>query len=541
VCEWASAMKGQPISSSATNTKEIDNRWGLYSGLLAALLVMILILYWETTSSMVQTWWVAETYTHGFLILPISLWLIWQRKTTLSLIQPSPVFWPLLPLIFLGLVWLLADIVDVLVVQQLTVVAMLILSAWTVIGTQVVRAVTFPLGFLFFAVPMGESLVPPMMEYTATVLVALVKITGIPVYRDGMFIALPSGNWSVVDACSGVRYLIASTCLGCLFAYLNYGSLRKRLIFILISAIVPVIANGLRAYMIVMIGHVSDMTLAVGVDHLIYGWVFFGLVMFILFFIGAKWRDTEEQPEGVSASQSKKLLTTRTANVRSLVAGICSVVLASSVWPLLAWSMNQPLVNKAEDSLNLAIPESVGHWEVSNHAQWDWKSKTVGADLQVQQFYVLPQTERAIALYLARYASQRQGSEVVNVQNDLYNASYKHWRLAGESIASVSLHQNTFNVREVLLKSNHQDLLAWHWYRIGADYTEDNYLAKLFEIKAQLVDRRRDAAIITVVTEFNGSSDLESELQAARSRLNVFVSSLMPQLEADLDSLVGSE
>ena len=53
--------------------------------------------------------------------------------------------------------------------------------------------------------------------------------------------------------------------------------------FIAASIVVPIVANWLRAYMIVMIGHLSNNKYAVGVDHLIYGWVFFGVVMMLLF------------------------------------------------------------------------------------------------------------------------------------------------------------------------------------------------------------------------------------------------------------------
>ena len=70
--------------------------------------------------------------------------------------------------------------------------------------------------------------------------------------------------------------IIASLTVGTLFAYLSYRSLNRRLIFVGVAFAVPVIANWMRAYMIVMIGHLSGNKLAVGVDHLIYGWVFFG-------------------------------------------------------------------------------------------------------------------------------------------------------------------------------------------------------------------------------------------------------------------------
>jgi exosortase len=112
------------------------------------------------------------------------------------------------------------------------------------------------------------------MQWTADATVFGLRLSGIPVYHEGQHLVIPSGSWAVVEACSGVRYLIASLTVGTLFAYLTYQSLKRRLIFVALSIIVPVIANWARAYMIVMLGHLSGNKLAVGVDHLIYGWVF---------------------------------------------------------------------------------------------------------------------------------------------------------------------------------------------------------------------------------------------------------------------------
>ncbi len=120
---------------------------------------------------------------------------------------------------------------------------------------------------------------PTLIDWTADFTIAALKLTGIPVFREGAHFQIPSGRWSVVEACSGVRYLIASLMVGILYAYLTYRSMRRRLLFIGVSILVPIVANWLRAYMIVMIGHLSGNTLAVGVDHIIYGWIFFGVVM----------------------------------------------------------------------------------------------------------------------------------------------------------------------------------------------------------------------------------------------------------------------
>src|SRR4029079_4205078 len=132
-----------------------------------------------------------------------------------------------------------------------------------------------------------------MMDWTADFTVTALRLSGIPVFRVGTFFTIPSGQWSVVEGCSGLRYLIASITVGALFAYLSYQKPWKRILFVVLSVIVPIIANGMRAYMIVMIAHLSDMKLALGIDHLIYGWLFFGIVMLLLFWSGSFGRPPE--------------------------------------------------------------------------------------------------------------------------------------------------------------------------------------------------------------------------------------------------------
>jgi exosortase/archaeosortase family protein len=168
----------------------------------------------------------------------------------------------------------------------------------------VTRALMFPLLFLYFAVPIGEFALPTLMEWTADFTVAALRLTGIPVYREGLQFVIPSGNWSVVEGCSGVRYMMASVMVGSLFAYLNYQSMRKRLLFLGVSILVPLIANWLRAYMIVMLGHLSNNRIATGVDHLVYGWVFFGVVITVMFMIGSRWAEPDRERVTAGTSQS---------------------------------------------------------------------------------------------------------------------------------------------------------------------------------------------------------------------------------------------
>lgn len=510
-----------------------------FAVLCAFLLIFIVSIFYQTTFSMVSTWIRSETYTHGFLILPITFWLIWRRREVLSCYQLKANYIALIPLSLAGVVWMLGNLVDVLVVQQLALVAMLILGLWVVIGSRLCKMLMFPLAFLFFAVPMGEGLVPAMMEYTATVTVALVKLTGIPVYRDGLFISLPSGNWSVVEACSGVRYLISSITLGCLFAYINYASYKKRVAFIVVSAIVPLIANGLRAYMIVMLGHLSGMTLAVGVDHLIYGWVFFGVVMLILFTIGSRWRDPEQNFVGTmdDSEIESDISPSGSLTSKHLITSLAAAIIVISLWPAWVFALNK--FQHIETYSEIRLPEVQGNWKIKEEKEWAWTPRIIGSNRKVNQFYTSSQNGTgSIGLHIEQYLEQNQGSEVVNSQNKLFNNQMPYWRITEKNKKQVEFNGHEIEVISAVVKGPRDNLLVWYWYRVGVYHTTNNYIAKLREVKSKLIDSRRDAAIFSVATPI-GLGNLAEERAAASKLLQQFVNDMVPKYEVALDHVVG--
>jgi exosortase A len=285
----------------------LSSPWRASGLALAVVLLLLGLLYADTVTTMVGIWSRSETFAHAWLVLPITLWLVWRQRDALAQMVPRPQPWLLLGLIVAASAWLLADLVQVNSASQLAWMTMVVLAVPAVLGLQVALAILFPLLFLFFAVPVGEFMLPMMMDWTADFTVAALRLSGIPVYREGLQFVIPSGNWSVVEACSGVRYLIASFMVGTLFAYLNYRSWQRRLVFILVSIAVPIVANWLRAYMIVMLGHLSGNTIAVGADHLIYGWVFFGFVIMIMFAIGARWSEPDAEVAPLSAVKASQL------------------------------------------------------------------------------------------------------------------------------------------------------------------------------------------------------------------------------------------
>lgn len=445
--------------------------------LAGVFVVAALLMYLDTMLSMVSIWARSDTFAHGFLILPISLWLIWNRRHYLAAITPRPAPWVALLLLPVGFGWLVAHLVDVLVVQQLALVAMLIIGAWSILGHRLSWAIAFPLFFLFFAVPMGEGLIGPMMDFTAFSTVWLIQQSGIPVFREGLYFTLPTGRWSVVEACSGVRYIIASLTVGALFAYLTYQTWWRRGLFLLISAIVPVFANTLRAYIIVMLGHYSDMKVATGADHLVYGWVFFGIVIFILFWLGSFFREDEAPPESVSTAAS--VAVQNPANSRALLLAFVAALLMAAIAPL---STRWLSVSHSVDAAAVVMPQPVGGWRQAVESSADWRPLSrVNGGIHRQ----FARADDSVAMEL-QFADSASGEGEVIGSSRLFVEQDGPWKVVDRATVPISVAGDRVAVDEAIVRGPSGELVVWSWYVLGTLQTANDYVGKLYQAAATL-------------------------------------------------------
>jgi hypothetical protein len=110
--------------------------WLVAAAALAFVLAWIVFGYWRTGAAMVGIWARSDTFAHGFLVAPISAWLVWRARASLLEVAPRPSWWVLVPLAAAGAVWLLGDLGTVNAVSQLAFVAMLVLAVPAVIGAR---------------------------------------------------------------------------------------------------------------------------------------------------------------------------------------------------------------------------------------------------------------------------------------------------------------------------------------------------------------------------------------------------------------------
>jgi exosortase A len=505
-------------------TLEVAEAPRLKGAVLVAILTVaaILTIYYETTRSMIAIWDRSETFTHCFVIAPISAWLIWRQREELKAVESRPNPWALILLVGLGFGWLLATLAHVLVFQQYFLVAMIPVAVWSVLGTRMTAEIGFPLAYLLLAVPFGEVFIPTLINITADFTVNALQLTGIPVYREGANFALPTGNWSVVEACSGLRYLIASFTLGTLYAYLTYRSLQRRLAFVAISLIVPIIANGIRAYLVVMMGHLSGMTVAVGADHLVYGWAFFGLVMLILFWIGSFWREdhpVKATPESVAAP-----VITKSAPLKATATVAIATVAVAALWPAYVMHLDRQIGNIAGNKID--VPGIPGKWDASTSRFTDWTPEYMGTPARFQQTY--RSRSRAVGIYLAEYRNQRPGSQLITSANMLVADKDHDWKNVDEQIRSVDLGSQQLAVRENQLHSLAKKLLVWRWYRVATEETTSPQIAKIILAKNKLLGRGDSGAEIVVTTQY------EDKSEEAVPVLREFLNDMLPAIRKGL-------
>ena len=527
------AAPAEPSTETSQGARLIEAsvwraEWRLAPVLAASVAVLgVLLLYWPTADSIVAIWTRSETFTHGFVVVPICLWLVWRRRESIAAIPARP-WWPGLAFVFAaGALWFVTAVADVLGVKQFALAFMLQAAIVTVVGARIARAAFFPLAFLLFAVPFGEIFVPTLIDWTADFTVAALRRSGVPVYRESNLFIIPSGAWSVVEACSGIRYIIASVMIGTIYAAISYRSARRRAMFIAAAILVPIVANWLRAYMIVMIGHLSNNKLAVGVDHIIYGWVFFGLVMLLLFWIGSFWQQDALAAPGASPQRANA--PAPAATTRVLFAAAVAAIAAAGVWVPLEAKVDRPT-----DPGKPALPAiaSTSGWDAAPGALIDWKPRYRGYAAELRQAF--SKEGREVGVYIAYYRQQAKGSELITSGNQLVAPEDWKWKQIGSGIDSIEWTGRSESVERAELSGQTKALQAYRLYWVGGRITSNQYAAKALQAWSKLSGRGDDAALIVIYAPKSGRGD------EATSSLRAFAREMSPSIERSLAAARGA-
>jgi EpsI family protein len=294
---------------------------------------------------------------------------------------------------------------------------------------------------------------------------------------------------------------MASVMVGTLFAYLNYRSYKKRWAFLGVAVVTPLVANWLRAYMIVMLGHLSGNRLAVGVDHIIYGWVFFGIIMLAMFMIGARWSEPDPEHEPAPAGAS-----TPAASPARWSSAVLIALAMVALPPLLR---SQAHHAGAHGEPVLAAP-ALPRWTWQAEPLVSWQPHFSGAAAAVHGRYAPESGGPAVGLYVGYYRDQRYGRQLVTSVNQLSDdEADRGWSQTARGQAQLDTPSGPLPWRTAELRGQALGevsggggqaprLRVWQVYWInGRPFTSD-WQAKLYGAWQRLLGQGDDAAVVLV-------------------------------------------
>ena len=256
---------------------------------IAAPLACFVILYYQVIAKLVSDWWNDDNYSHGFLIVPIALYFVWERRAALKEAAKIPSVWGLV-VVACSLAMLLAGILgSELFLPRLSMLGILTGAILFLFGWNHIRILILPIVFLLLMIPIPaiifNHIVFPLQLWASQFGESALNVCQIPVLREGNVIHLANTSLEVVEACSGIRSLVSLLTLGIVYGYLMDTRLWVRIVLSVATVPIAIVANGIRVAGTGVAAHFYGPEAAEGFSHTFSGWIIFiaaGIMLIIL-------------------------------------------------------------------------------------------------------------------------------------------------------------------------------------------------------------------------------------------------------------------
>lgn len=478
--------------------------WRKHMLALAVASVAILLLFARDVRDLVVIWWTSSTFEHCLFVPFLIAWLVHMRAEGLRALAPRVWEPGLVWLIAGSLVWLVGDAAGVAMLRHFALVLMGQGVVAALLGPHIVRALLFPLFYAFFMVPFGAEIVPPLQLLTAEIAMKLLEFSGIPAHIEGIFITIPTGYFEVAEACSGAKFLIAMVAYGVLVCHVCFRSWVRRALFMVTAISLSILANGVRAYATIYVAHKTGVDAAVGFDHVVYGWLFFGVIMAIM--MAGAWRffDRNPQEKWFFADNGKGQGGAQRPLV-PMMAIVFACLLAGPAWSSLSAARASILPPR------LALPYVSGWNRSDDFTAYPWKPHFGGADYYVQGRYHNARGQ-VVDLVIATYARQSDGRELIGFgQGAVDPASEWVWSSPAPAPANARGEQITAPggiMRHVV-----------SYYAVGRSISGSATKVKLATLKARLLLGDQRAAAILISAEDRDGAPADAAIHDFLSRL----------------------
>jgi len=496
----------------------IKNIFYLRMIVIISIVSILITIYFPIIQKLIHYLISNDDYSYGLLIPLVSAYIIYLKWPQLKKVQLRPSWWGMLVLAGgLGLA-IIGELAADLYIPRLSFVIslggiLLLLGGWSFL-----RLLLFPLLLLILMIPLPElvtnKLTLPLQLVSSRLATFFLQILGIPVHRQGNIIDLGVRQMQVVDACSGLRYILALLALGVIFCYFYQRRPWKIIILLLILIPATIVANALR-----VAGMGLYPALLEGFWHLFSGWLIFVFCFLILAMVNYLlnlWRppSAKEMPVEAAAVPAEGHEATAPAGLwlkAAIAAGV--MIMFIPVAQRAASAPPYPLKQGLEN-----FPMTIGPWQ-GRHVYIDPEMvAATKSSAHLNAEYIHP-GEGTVGLWIAYYETQKKAGAFVHSPKGCFIAS--GWEIQETRVIEIAPHKP---VNWMIANYGDEQLLVYYWFLQRGRWLASETQNKLYMAYDGMLRRRTDGALVRLITPIRGN------LPAAHQRLTSFAQALIPEL-----------
>ena len=237
------------------------------------------LLYGGLFVALVKTWSTDANYSHGFLVLPVVAYFVWERRARLATTPRKPNAIGLVLVVCSLLVLLIGTAGVEFFLMRMSAIGVALGIILFLAGWPWLRVLAFPIGLSLLMIPLPPvvfyQIAFPLQLMATKFGVALLDVSRIPVLREGNVIVLAHTTLEVTEACSGIRSLLSLFTLALLYGYFTTPRTAPRIVIAFLSIPIAIVANGLRIAGTGIAAHYIGPGAATGFFHTFSGWTVF--------------------------------------------------------------------------------------------------------------------------------------------------------------------------------------------------------------------------------------------------------------------------
>ena len=484
-----------------------------------ALWLAVALIYWPSALALDAIWRGAsgDAYTHGYLVLISSLWLIVRERRSLEAAPVRPVGWAWLVAVLLSVAWLFAWRAAIQTLHLILLPPILLTALAAALGWPIARRCLLPVALLLFAIPIWDPITQSLQNASARMTAVMIWLSGMPAYLQGDLIRLPGGTIEIARACSGLNSVVIGLTVATLYGALARDPLGRRLLWVALMGALAVLANGLRIFAVVVAAYETDMRSSLVAHHVWLGWCLFAAAVGLFLLIAGRLADRWDR--GRAAKPLAPALAP--GSPRPRVAHLALAVLGMGILPALSYGMDVAQ-GLAPDGLLIHWPAAPQGWRgPMPDTVSGWSPRFVDASAASKRIYIDSRAQ-PVEVYAVGYRTQTQDAKLLGYRNDVLGSPARlQAREQGIADSPAGRWRETVAVDPAGSRS-----LIWWRYRIGHRVFIDPRLSQLWYGLEALTG----SPPVSSLTALKASCS--TDCAAARAQLAAAAARLQPALVA---------